>query len=181
MSSALSRTKSTINGHLFLQESSFASNQLQAVPSSHNPSFDAPTIAANENREKLYHQDLPASFNKNFTLMSMPNSETFSTSFPVRKHAPRSESEIDDGHSETGVVSRESRAELDSSNAPDISCRSTTLDGISLEATSFCQLQQVMEQVVVFYMLFTSYNSVPCLCGWKKSFACIVVLRPSCN
>ncbi|XP_022976096.1 protein LNK1-like isoform X1 [Cucurbita maxima] len=130
------------------QESSFASNQLQSVPSSHNPSFDAPTIAANENREKLYHQDLPASFNKNITLMSMPNSETFSTSFPVRKHAPRSESEIDDGHSETGVVSRESRAELDSSNAPDISCQSTTRDGISLEATSFCQLQQVMEQVL---------------------------------
>ncbi|XP_031740059.1 protein LNK1 isoform X2 [Cucumis sativus] len=126
------------------QESSYASNQLH---SSHYPSFDAPTIGANENREKLYHQDLPASFNKNFTFMSAPSSETFNTSFPVRKQAPRSESEIDDGHSESGVVSRGSRVELDSSNAQDKPCRSTMLDGISLEATSFRQLQQVMEQL----------------------------------
>lgn len=124
--------------------------------SSHYPSFDAPTTAANENREKVYHQDLPASFNKNFTFMSAPSSETFNASFPVRKQAPRSESEIDDGHSETGVVSRGTRAELDSSNAQDKSCRGgTMLDGISLEATSFRQLQQVMEQVVVLSMLFT--------------------------
>lgn len=136
----------------FLQESSYASNQLH---SSHYPSFDAPTIGANENREKLYHQDLPASFNKNFTFMSAPSSETFNTSFPVRKQAPRSESEIDDGHSESGVVSRGSRVELDSSNAQDKPCRSTMLDGISLEATSFRQLQQVMEQVIGIPTLFT--------------------------
>lgn len=146
---------STSNDYLFLQESSYASSQ-HSIPSSHYPSFDAPTIAANENREKMYHQDLPASFNKTFTFMSTPSSETFNTSFSVRKQAPRSESEIDDGHSETGVVSRGSRAELDSSNVQDKSCRSAMLDGISLEATSFRQLQQVMEQVAVLSMLFTS-------------------------
>ncbi|XP_022140999.1 protein LNK1 isoform X2 [Momordica charantia] len=129
------------------QESSYASNQLQSIPSSHYPSFDAATVAANENREKLYHQDLQSSFNKNFAFMSTPSTEPFNTSFPVRKQVPRSESDIDDGHSETGVVSRGSRAELDSSNTQDKSCRSTMLDGISLEATSFRQLQQVMEQL----------------------------------
>ncbi|XP_022763713.1 protein LNK1-like isoform X5 [Durio zibethinus] len=57
------------------------------------------------------------------------------------------QSEQDEGHSEVEGVSVGKPSELGSSNAQEISCVSSVLDEISLEATSFRQLQQVMEKL----------------------------------
>ncbi|XVE66539.1 hypothetical protein DITRI_Ditri08aG0087100 [Diplodiscus trichospermus] len=54
------------------------------------------------------------------------------------------QSELDEGNSEVEGVGVGKPAELDSSNARESSCVSSVLDEVSLEATSFRQLQQVM-------------------------------------
>ncbi|KAL1176296.1 hypothetical protein V6Z11_A04G149100 [Gossypium hirsutum] len=53
----------------------------------------------------------------------------------------------DEGHSEVEGVSVGNPAELDSSNVRESSCVVSPFDEVSLEATSFRQLQQVMEKL----------------------------------
>ncbi|XVE49568.1 hypothetical protein DITRI_Ditri01bG0092100 [Diplodiscus trichospermus] len=57
------------------------------------------------------------------------------------------QAEQDEGQSEVEGVSVGNPAELDSSNAQESSCVSSVLDEVSLEATSFRQLQQVTQKL----------------------------------
>ncbi|XP_048228163.1 protein LNK1 isoform X2 [Ricinus communis] len=125
------------------KDSSFASNQLQSIESSHGPSLDTPAII-NEKRERLYLcQDLQAQYARNFKCANIASPTALYDS--VQNQNRQSDYEVE-CHSEIEEVSIRIPAELDS-NAQESSCMSSALDEISLEATSFRQLQQVMEQL----------------------------------
>ncbi|XVF44748.1 hypothetical protein PTKIN_Ptkin02bG0149000 [Pterospermum kingtungense] len=126
-------------------ESSYASNQVQSIDSIHGPSFEASGIIRNEERGKLYHpRDMPATLNRNVKHAKMESQMALYDPVTVQKQVNRSEQ--DEGHSEVEGASLGNPAELDSSNARESSCISSILDEVSLEATSFRQLQQVMEK-----------------------------------
>ncbi|KAK2665171.1 hypothetical protein Ddye_003745 [Dipteronia dyeriana] len=142
-----SGTKSENNSHLSSspKESSYASNQVQSMESSHGPSFEAPSVTTNEKREKLYHcEDLQVPFTRNFKHANIASPMTFCNSPSIQKQRHQPECEIGDPN---GGVSIGVPAELDSLNAQESSCMSTVLDEVSLEATSFRQLQQVIEKL----------------------------------
>ncbi|KAH7575620.1 hypothetical protein JRO89_XS02G0165600 [Xanthoceras sorbifolium] len=144
-----SGTKSENNSHLSSspKESSYASNQVQSMESSHGPSFEAPSETTNEKREKLYHcKDLQVPFTRNFKHANMPSPTAFCSSLSTQKQRHQSELDIEDP-GEVGGDSIGVPAELESLNAQENSCMSTVLDEVSLEATSFRQLQQVMEKL----------------------------------
>lgn len=143
--------KSENNGHMSPspKESSNASNQVQSMESSHGPSFEAPSVTTNEKREKPFHcQDVQATLKRNFKHANTANPMTFGNSLSLQKRVHQSELAIE-GQSEVEGVSIGVPAELDSSNVHESSCMSSALDEISLEATSFRQLQQVMDKVCV--------------------------------
>ncbi|KDP45828.1 hypothetical protein JCGZ_17435 [Jatropha curcas] len=140
-----SRTKSESNGLLAPspKESSFASNQVQSMESSQGPLLEAPVIT--NDREKLFHrQDLQSQYARNFKCANVASPMVFYDSF--QNQTPQSEYEVE-GHSDVEGVSIGIPAELDCSTAQESSCMSSVLDEISLEATSFRQLQHVMEQL----------------------------------
>ncbi|XWS63159.1 hypothetical protein CRYUN_Cryun06bG0072300 [Craigia yunnanensis] len=143
----LSSAKSENNGHSSLKnESSYASNQVQSIESSRDPSFEAPAIITNKKRGKLYHQlDTQATLNRNVKHAKKESQMTYCDPVTVQKQAGQSEQ--DDGYSEVEGVSVGNPAELDSSNAQESICLNSVLDEVSLEATSFRQLQQVMEKL----------------------------------
>ncbi|KAF2317393.1 hypothetical protein GH714_021649 [Hevea brasiliensis] len=126
------------------KESTFESNQVQSMDSSHGPSSAAPAVTTRK-MERLYHnQDLQVPCARNFKCANTASPTGFYDS--VQNQAHHSGYEVE-GHSEIEGVSMGIPAELDSSTAQESSCMSSVLDEISLEATSFCQLQQVMEQL----------------------------------
>lgn len=128
------------------KESSYASNQVQSMESSHGLSFETPSVTTNDKREKLYHcQDIQAPVTRNFKHANIAGPVEFCSAVSVQKQV-QSELGIK-GNSEVDGVSIRVPTVLVSSNGQESSCMSSVLDEISLEATSFCQLQQVMDKV----------------------------------
>uniref|UniRef100_A0A0D3E247 40S ribosomal protein S28 n=1 Tax=Brassica oleracea var. oleracea TaxID=109376 RepID=A0A0D3E247_BRAOL len=81
-------------------------------------------------------QDSPPSFAASTRKSSKTNPMVFSDSAPIQKIG------LEDYH-------RKAAAKLEPANRQESSCVSSVVDGISLEATSFRQLQQVIEQLDV--------------------------------
>ncbi|KAG8639754.1 protein LNK1 isoform X2 [Manihot esculenta] len=126
------------------KESSFESNQVQSMDSLHSPSLQAPAVSTKK-RERVHHnQDLQVPYARNFKCANVASPAAFYDS--VQNQACQSGYEVE-SHSEIEGVNIGIPAELDSSNAQESSCMSSVLDEISLEATSFRQLQRVMEQL----------------------------------
>uniref|UniRef100_A0A6N2M8Q3 Protein LNK1 n=1 Tax=Salix viminalis TaxID=40686 RepID=A0A6N2M8Q3_SALVM len=121
------------------KKSSHASNHVQSIERANGPDFEAPAVTTNENGENLYHCQ-ESSSGRNLKPANMVGPAAFYGPVSVKKVACQSEYDIKG-------VGPGIPEELDSSNAQGSSCMSSVLDGISLEATSFCQLQQVMEQL----------------------------------
>ncbi|XP_038684523.1 protein LNK1-like isoform X2 [Tripterygium wilfordii] len=129
------------------RQSSYASNPVQSMESSYCATCDASDVATNLKRENLYHRkDLEASFNGKFQHENMVSQSAFCDPVLVQKQAHQSKLEIE-GHSEVGGVSVGIQSELDSSNAQESSSVSSLLDELSVEASSFRQLQKAMEQL----------------------------------
>ena len=143
--------KSENNGHspFSPKESSYASN-IQSMESSHDASFETPAIKVDEKREKLYRKQ---GFQTSFAISSKHKDLVVQAAcydpISVQKQLNHSENEVE-GHSEVEGGSISIPMEMDSSNVQDNSCMSSMLEEISLEATSFRQLQNVTEQVYDF-------------------------------
>ncbi|KAK8558778.1 hypothetical protein V6N13_098416 [Hibiscus sabdariffa] len=109
-------------------------------------SFEVPDIIMNEKRGKLYHQqDTQAPLNRIVNQARVERQIAFYD--PVTAQKQVTQSEQDEGHSEVEGFNVGKQAELGSSNGQESSCVSSMLDQVSLEATSFRQLQQVMEKL----------------------------------
>ncbi|XP_065849309.1 protein LNK1 isoform X2 [Euphorbia lathyris] len=116
----------------------------QSMDRSHGQLLEA-TAIVNGNKEKLCHrQGLQAHFPKNFKCANNASPAEFYDS--VHKQTHQSGYKVV-GQNEYEAVSIGVPAEVDSSNAPESSSMSSMLDEISLEASSFRQLQQVTEQL----------------------------------
>ncbi|TYI49150.1 hypothetical protein E1A91_D12G015600v1 [Gossypium mustelinum] len=142
-----SSIKSENNGYpSSTNKSSYASDQVQSIESSSGPSFGGPAIIMNEKREELhYQQDKQAPLKKNVKHAKVGSKMAFYDPVTVQKQVRQSEQ--DEGHSEVEGVSVGKLTQLDSSNDQLSSCMSSVLDEVSLEASSFWQLQQVMEKL----------------------------------
>lgn len=144
--------RSENNSHLSPspKDSSYASNQVRSMESSHCPSFEAPSVTTKGKRETYQRKDLQAPFNRNTKHANMASPMAFTNSLSIQKQSHESELEIEDEvvGAHLGIP-----VELDSANAQESSCMSTVLDEVSLEATSFRQLQQVMEKVYCLNIL----------------------------
>lgn len=140
--------KSENNGHspFSPKESSYAST-IKSMESCHDASFEASAINVDEKREKLYRRQ---GFQNSFTVSSKHKEVVQAACYdPISGQKQLNYSE-NEGHSDVEGVSVLIPTDMDSSNAQDSSCMSLMLDEISLEATSFRQLQNVMEQVYDF-------------------------------
>ncbi|KAL4347058.1 hypothetical protein GQ457_17G012480 [Hibiscus cannabinus] len=127
-------------------DSSYASNQVQSIESSSGASFGASDIIMNEKRGNLhYHKDTQAPLKRNVKNAKVGSKMAFYDPVTVQKQVHQSAR--DESHSEVQGASVGKPAELDSSNDQLSSCMSSVLDEVSLEASGFWQLQQVMEKL----------------------------------
>uniref|UniRef100_A0A5B6Z960 Protein LNK1 n=1 Tax=Davidia involucrata TaxID=16924 RepID=A0A5B6Z960_DAVIN len=128
------------------KESSYASNQVQSMESSHDRSFEAPAITMDKKREKPHlRQGFQPSFTSNRKHVDLVVPAAICDPVSCRKQVHHSENKVEI-YSEVEGVSM-GIPELDSSNVQERSSMSSGLDEISLETTSFRQLQHVMEQL----------------------------------
>ncbi|KAB2035800.1 hypothetical protein ES319_D04G177800v1 [Gossypium barbadense] len=143
----VSSAKSENNGQSSSKnESSYASNKVHSIDSSHGPLFEAPAIITNEKRGKPHRrQDTEIPLNRNVKQAKIDTRMAFCDPVTIQKQVCQSEQ--DEGHSEVEGVSVGNPAELDSSNVRESSCVVSPFDEVSLEATSFRRLQQVMEKL----------------------------------
>ncbi|VVB17967.1 unnamed protein product [Arabis nemorensis] len=113
---------------------SYASNQAQSVESLQGPTVDDRCRKGFEKRVNLQPgQDMPPSF----AVSSRKSSKKNPMMFPDAQKTG-----LENDH-------KKAAAELETSNMQESSCVSSVVDDISLEATSFRQLQQVIEQLDV--------------------------------
>lgn len=118
------------------RESSYASTE-----SSHDVSFQHRADFQNKTKEKLR---LSRRTDKSNSVVQRADSDSIS----AQKQVPNFGNEVQ-GQSEVSGSDIGIPGELDSSNIQESSCMSSVLDEISIEATSFRQLQQVLEQLDV--------------------------------
>ncbi|KAI4296353.1 hypothetical protein L6164_036318 [Bauhinia variegata] len=141
---ALSGSRSEHDGHPSpsLKESSYSSN----MESSHDHSLEAAALKRNEKREKLYHHDDAQALSGDLKNGNVKSPLPFHSYGSAQQQMHPLENE-NEGHSEVGGVSIGFSQETDSSNMQETSPISSAVDEISHEATSFRQLQQVMDQL----------------------------------
>ena len=150
----LSGSRSEHNGQPSpFKESSYASN----LESSHGHPLDAAALETNDKRDNLYNccdaQLLSRGFKNQNVAGPMP---PFQSPGSAQLVGYQFENE-NEGHSEVAGVSIGFSQEIDSSNVQESSSMSSALDEISLEATSFRQLQKVMDKVVQYFVMWKFY------------------------
>ncbi|KAE8702194.1 Dentin sialophosphoprotein-related, putative isoform 2 [Hibiscus syriacus] len=140
----MASAKSENNGHSYSKiKLSHTSNQVQSMESSHGPLFEVPLIITSEEKGKLYcQQDTQIPLNGTAKHAKMGSEIAICDPITILNQVQQ-----DVCHSEVEGVSVVNPAELDSSYARESSCVISPLDKVSLEATSFRQLQQVMEKL----------------------------------
>lgn len=131
-----SKIKSTDSGlpSLSPRESSYASTE-----SSRDVSFQHRADFQNKKKEKLR---LSRRTDKSNSMIQRADSDPIY----AQKQVPNFENEVE-GQSEVSASGVGIPGELDSPNMQESSCMSSVLDEVSIEATSFRQLQQVLEQL----------------------------------
>lgn len=123
------------------KESSYASN----MESSHGHPFEVAALNTNDKKEHLYLCHDAKLLSRGFKSENMQSPMPFKSPGSAQKVGHQIENE-NEGHSEVGGVSIS--PEIESSNVQESSSMSSALAEISLEATSFRQLQQVLDQVL---------------------------------
>ncbi|KAL6964287.1 hypothetical protein U1Q18_035344 [Sarracenia purpurea var. burkii] len=141
------KSESTDLTSLSPKKLSSASNRLQSIESCYDRSIEAPAVTVDHKREMLQgRQEFNSSCRSNpkHVVMVVQTASCDPVSVPKQGHHSQNEFE---NHSEVEAVSTRIPADLDSSNVQESSCMSSGLDDISLEASSFRQLQKVVEQL----------------------------------
>ncbi|XP_050895948.1 protein LNK1 isoform X2 [Lathyrus oleraceus] len=126
------------------KESSYASNR----ESSHGHPLEATALKTNYKEENQYLYNDAKSTSRGFKCENMQNPMQFKSPGSAKKVGSQFEN-VKEGHSEVGEVSIGFSPETESSIVQESSSMSSPLDGISHEAGSFRQLQQVLDQLDV--------------------------------
>ncbi|CAK8578037.1 unnamed protein product [Lathyrus sativus] len=126
------------------KESPYASN----MENSHGHPLEATALKTNYKEENQYlHNDAKLT-SRAFKSENTQNPMQLKSPGSAQKVGRQFEN-LKEGHSEVGEVSTGFSPETESSNVQESSSMSFALDGISHEAASFCQLQQVLDQLDV--------------------------------
>ncbi|XP_027193400.2 uncharacterized protein [Cicer arietinum] len=143
LSSTFSGPRGGHDGHLFpsLIEPSYASN----MESSHGHSLEAASLQTNEKREKFHSHDEHL-LSRSFINERKENKMPFHSAGSSKQVAHQFENE-NEGHSEVREVSLGFSSEIGSSTVQESSPISSALNQNSLEANSFCHLQQALDQL----------------------------------
>ena len=128
------------------KKSSYRSNQVQFPESAYTCSFETPSITVDVKREKLERRQGFHSCRSKRKHLDMVVQTTSCDPISVPEQVHHSQSEFEN-HREVEAASIRSAADLDLSHVQESSCMSSGLGDISLEASSFQQLRQVVEQV----------------------------------
>jgi len=112
---------------------------MQSTESSRNVSFQHTADLQNKKKEKLR---LSRCIDKSNSVVQRADSDPIS----VQKQVPNFENEVE-SQSEVSGSDIGIPGDLDSSNIQESSCISSVLAEVSIEASSFRQLQVVLEQV----------------------------------
>ena len=146
----LSGTKSENNGcpSPSLKDTSYASNQLQSMESSHGLSVEISALTKNETGENQHScQGFQSPFATNSENATAENTMVFRGATLNQNRVQHEKNQIEVQNNFKGG-NNESPAERDSLNIQESSsCVSSVMDDISLEATSFRHLQLVMNKV----------------------------------
>lgn len=147
-----------------LKESSFASN----IDSSHGHPLQAASLKTNDKGQNLYNISDTQPLSKSFKNESTASVVPFDSPGSAKQQLCQFENE-NEGHSAVRGGSIRFSQEIDSSNVQEIPSMSSAPNEISLEATSFCQLQQVMEQVLESFviLMFFLVCFVDCLLDYE--------------
>lgn len=139
----LSGSRSELDGQPSpsFKESSFASN----MESSRAHNLEAVAFKTQDERENFYLCHDEQLLSPSFKSENMVNPVPFKSPSSDQKVGHQFESE-NEGHSEVGGVSIGFSQEIDSLNVQESSSMSSAQEETSLEATSFLQLQQIMDQ-----------------------------------
>lgn len=139
-----SRIKSEDSGFPSIspRESSNGSHQMQSMESSPDVSFKNPAVPRIKKKDRSDQHRLSSHLEKRQPMVKTADSDSVSARKPVPSFENEFEGESDVNGSDMGI-----QGELDSSNMQESSCLSSVLDEISIEASSFRQLQHVMGQL----------------------------------
>ncbi|KAE9591849.1 hypothetical protein Lal_00038887 [Lupinus albus] len=136
--STLSGSRSEYGGNILasLEESSYASS----IESCHGHSLEAASLKTIVKNKNLHHRHNGHMLSRSF------NNEKIANHMPF--HTPSSAQQIgyqfeNDGHSEVRRVSLGFSPEIESSTVQE----SSSMDQTLVQATNFCQLQQIMDQL----------------------------------
>ncbi|KAK7246762.1 hypothetical protein RIF29_41632 [Crotalaria pallida] len=142
--STISGPRTKPNGHLSasLKESSYASS----MESCHGHSLEGASLKTNMKRENLHHCHDGHMLSRSFKNEKIANQMPFHIPSSAQQIANQFENE-NEGHSEVCGVSQGFSPEIDSSTVQESSPMSSALDQNSVQATNFCQLQQIMDQL----------------------------------
>ncbi|XP_028800777.1 protein LNK1 isoform X2 [Neltuma alba] len=125
-----------------LKESSYASN----MASTRGHSLQDASLKTNEKGEMSYHSHDAPALSKSSKSQDIVSVAPFSSPGSTQQQLAQFENE-NEGHSVVRGVKVGFSKEIDSSNVQESSSMSSAMEEISLEATSFRQLQQVMDQL----------------------------------
>lgn len=132
------------------KESSYASN----MGSSHCPPLETAALKTYDDRESLYLCHDAELLRRGFKSENMRSPLPFKSPGSAQKVGHQFEKE-NEGHSEVGGVSIGFSSERESSNVQESSSMSSAPDDVSIEATSFRQLQQALDQVLESFVMLT--------------------------
>ncbi|KAK4271248.1 hypothetical protein QN277_019967 [Acacia crassicarpa] len=128
-----------------LSTSSGSRSDLEGNPSPLKDAHDA-SLKTNDKGDKLYQSHDALALSKSSKNENVVSVAPFSSPGSAQQQLLQFENE-NEGHSLVGGVGIGFSQEMDSSNVQESSSMSSALEEISLEATSFRQLQQVMDQL----------------------------------
>ncbi|XP_021753164.1 protein LNK1-like isoform X2 [Chenopodium quinoa] len=125
-----------------LKRSSYASNQMQSVERAHDVALQNPSTPRNKKKDRPFQSKLSGHPEKGNLMVEKADSDPICVQkLCDLENEAEGQSEVDD---EAGIAT-----ELDSSNIQESSCMSSVLDEVSIDASSFQQLQNVMEKLDV--------------------------------
>ncbi|KAE9448322.1 hypothetical protein C3L33_19771, partial [Rhododendron williamsianum] len=135
------KSKTNGLGSLSAEESSYASNPV-SMEIYDDYLFQAPSMTVDEKRKNMpHHQGFQPSFSSNPKHVDLLVHAVSCDSIPVSNHALHFKTEVENSSNAKGVVMR-TPADLDTP-----SCISSGSEKIPFKASSFHQLQQVMDQL----------------------------------
>ena len=140
LASSINKSEDSGIPSISLKDSSYASGKIQSLDSAHECSIKNPSVTRNTEMDRHHQRRVSGNPDKSkFMVPTVDTDPLCPQKFSDFGNEVEGQSEFD------GDI--DIATELDSSNIQESSCISTVLDEVSIDASSFQQLQDVMEKV----------------------------------